>query len=151
MASVYTILFKDKTDNRKVKKQLDDLTMQKGASKEKVIGGDHTRYMRPVNSVMNRVTGGYWEQGTRLAKASVNVVDNYKKGGFNKAVGSVGVMIIVQYLIIQFMKWWENEKKLAKQENDANFLAMVTGQTRLSEGYSVAKKVWNGKITFKNQ
>ena len=151
MASVYTILFKDKTDNRKVKKQLDDLTMQKGASKERVTGGDHTRYMRPVNSVMNRVTGGYWEQGTRLAKASVNVVDNYKQGGFKQAVGSVGVMIIVQYLIIQFMKWWDNEKKLAKQENDANFLAMVTGQTRLSEGYSVAKKVWNGKITFKNQ
>jgi len=106
--------------------------------------------MRPINSVMNKVTNGKWEQGTRLIKSGMSIADNYAHGGVGKAMGSVGVMVIVQFIIIQIMKWWEAEKKKALRENNSNFLRLQTGQSRLADSHSVAKNVFNGKISYHN-
>ena len=113
-------------------------------------GTEHNRYMRPINSVMNRVTGGFWEKGTRLAKAGANVVQVGGKEGVLGALGSVGFAIIVQFLVIEMMKMFEQEKKKAREENQANFLKIKSGQTTLGQEYNVSKDIF-GKITYRNQ
>jgi hypothetical protein len=151
MATIYRIVVQDKTKNKKLQTKVDELTTPKGSGKSfRILGAGEDRYMRPINSVMNKVTNGKWEQGTRLIKSGMSIADNYAHGGVGKAMGSVGVMVIVQFIIIKIMKWWETEKKKALRENNSNFLRLQTGQSRLADSHSVAKNVFNGKISYHN-
>jgi hypothetical protein len=99
---------------------------------------------------MNRVTGGVWEKGTRLARAGANVVQVGGKQGVLGALGSVGFAIIVQFLVIEMMKMFDQEKKKAREENQANFLKIKTGQTVLGADYKINKDIF-GRITYSNQ
>ena len=151
MATIYRFIVQDKTKNHKLQAEVDKLKTPKGSGKSfRILGAGEDRYMRPINSVMNKVTNGKWEQGTRLIKSGMSIADNYSHGGIKQAMGSVGVMVIVQYIIIQIMKWWEAEKKKAERENNNNFLRISTGQSRLSDSHNVARNVFNGRITYRN-
>ena len=113
-------------------------------------GTEHNRFMRPINSVMNRVTGGVWEKGTRLVRAGGNVMNAGANGGLAGILGSVGFAIIVQFLVIEMMKMFEQEKKKAREENQSNFLKIKTGQTVLGPDYKINKDIF-GRITYSNQ
>jgi hypothetical protein len=45
---------------------------------------------------------------------------------------------------------FEQEKKKAREENQANFLKIKSGQTTLGQEYNVSKDIF-GKITYRNQ
>lgn len=113
-------------------------------------GAEHNRYMRPINSVMNRVTGGAWEKGTRVIKASGNVINAGATGGVMGVLGSVGFYILVQFLIIEMMRMFEEQQKKAREENQANFLKIKSGQTVLGNDYKISRDIF-GKITYSNQ
>jgi len=153
MATIYKFIFEDKTRDKRVVGAIDSLTTAKGAGKtsKNIVGAEANRYMRPINSVMNRVTNGYWEQGTRLGKASASMVSVGSSKGVGGAFASVGFMIIIQYIIMQLMKWWEKEKQKNLAENNANFLKIQSGQTTLLENYRVAKNTFMRNINYSNQ
>lgn len=112
-------------------------------------GTDHNRYMRPINPLLNRVTGGWWEKGNRLGRAVGQLPADIKANGIGALTG-VASLIILQFAIMEIDKYFREQKKKAKEENQANYLKIVSGQTVLGENYKIGKDIF-GKITYRNQ
>jgi hypothetical protein len=112
-------------------------------------GVDHNRYMRPINPLINRWTGGYWEKGQRAYNAMRQLPAEFhaKKIG---ALTSVASLILIQLAIMEFDRWFREQQKKAKEENKANFLKITSGQTVIGQDYKVSKNIF-GKITYRNQ
>jgi hypothetical protein len=157
MATIYRFIVEEKQGNANTATTANGVAVPKNGAGNKgfnlggMFGGtEHNRFMRPINSVMNRVTGGVWEKGTRLVRAGANVINAGAKGNIAGILGSVGFAIITQFLIIEMMKMFEQEKKKAREENQANFLKIKTGQTVLGSDYKINKDIF-GRITYSNQ
>jgi hypothetical protein len=112
-------------------------------------GVDHNRFMRPINPLINRWTGGFWEKGQRGFNAVRQLPAEFhaKKLG---ALTSVASLILIQLAIMEFDRWFREQQKKAKEENKANFLKITSGQTVLGQDYKVSKNIF-GKITYRNQ
>jgi hypothetical protein len=113
-------------------------------------GVEHNRYMRPINPLMNQLTGGWWEKGQRLGRAGAGVLDVAKTKGIGAALGSTGSLIILQFAIMMAVQAFKDQQKKAKEENQANFLKIKSGQTTLSQDYKVSRNIF-GLITYRNQ
>jgi hypothetical protein len=116
-------------------------------------GVEHNRYMRPLNPLLNQVTGGWWEKGQRLGRAGLSLPSAFttKTGGFNAAgFGSTGSLIIMQFAIMMAVQAFRDQQKKSKEENQANYLKIVSGQTTIGQDYKVSKDIF-GKITYRNQ
>ena len=97
--ALYQIIIKDggTSGRRNLPKPLDLILPRKKVLQRQVTAHNMvlvaiTRFMRPINSVMNKATGGYWEQGSRLVKAGMGVVSTADQKGFASAMGSVGAL-----------------------------------------------------------
>jgi hypothetical protein len=112
-------------------------------------GVEHNRYMRPINPLMNRWTGGWWEKGQRVARAGMGFINEASTKGLG-ALATTGGLILIQFAIMEFDRWFREQQKKAKEENQANYLKIVSGQTVLGQDYKVSKNIF-GKITYKNQ
>jgi hypothetical protein len=112
-------------------------------------GVEHNRYMRPINPLMNRWTGGYWEKGQRVGRAAAALPSEFANKGLG-ALTSVASLIILQFAIMEFDKWFREQQRKAKEENKANYLKIVSGQTVLGQDYKVSRNIF-GKITYSNQ
>ena len=157
MATIYRFIVEEKQGNAGHADTVDGASVPKNGAGNKgfnlggMFGGtEHNRFMRPINSVMNRVTGGVWEKGTRITKAGANIMNAGATEGLSGILGSVGFYIIVQFLIIEMMKMFEEERKKAREENKANFLKIQSGQTYLGNDYSISKNIF-GKTTYHKQ
>jgi preprotein translocase subunit SecG len=113
-------------------------------------GVEHNRYMRPINPLMNQLTGGWWEKGQRLGRAGAGVLDVAKTKGVGSALTSTGMLIILQFAIMMAVEAFKDQQKKAKEENQANFLKIKSGQTTLGQDYKVSKNIF-GLITYRNQ
>jgi hypothetical protein len=113
-------------------------------------GVEHNRYMRPINPLMNQLTGGWWEKGQRLGRAGAGVLDVAKTKGIGSALTSTGALIIMQFAIMMAVQAFKDQQKKAKEENQANFLKIKSGQTTLGQDYKVSKDIF-GKVTYRNQ
>jgi hypothetical protein len=113
-------------------------------------GVEHNRYMRPINPLMNQLTGGWWEKGQRLGRAGAGVLDVAKTKGIGAALGSTGALIIMQFAIMMAVQAFKDQQKKAKEENKSNYLKIVSGQTTIGQDYKVSKDIF-GKITYRNQ
>jgi hypothetical protein len=112
-------------------------------------GVEHNRYMRPINPLMNQLTGGWWEKGQRLGRAAISLPEQFSKKGIG-ALGSTGALIIMQFAIMMAVQAFKDQQKKAKEENQSNFLKIKSGQTTLGQDYKVSKDIF-GKITYRNQ
>jgi hypothetical protein len=112
-------------------------------------GVDHNRYMRPINPLLNRMTGGYWEKGSRVGRAVAQLPADINANGL-KALGSVASLILIQFAIMEVDKYIREQRKKMTEENQANFLKIKSGQTVLSNNYKVIRGKF-GKITYRNQ
>jgi len=112
-------------------------------------GVEHNRFMRPINPLMNRFTGGWWEKGQRVVRAAGSLPEQFKTKGFG-ALASTGSLILLQFAIMEFDRWFREQQKKAKEENQANYLKIVSGQTVLGQDYKVSRNIF-GKITYRNQ
>lgn len=112
-------------------------------------GVEHNRYMRPINPLLNRMTGGYWEKGMRVGRALNQLPSDIKNKGMG-AFGSVASLILIQFAIMEIDKYIREQNRKAKEENQANFLKIKSGLTSISSEYKI-KKDFYGKITYKNQ
>jgi hypothetical protein len=116
-------------------------------------GVEHNRYMRPINPLMNRLTGGYWEKTQRVGRAIGALPESFrtKEGKFTAAgFGSTASLILIQFAIMEVDKMIREQMKKAKEENQANFLKIKSGQTTLGQDYKVSKDIF-GKVTYRNQ
>ena len=116
-------------------------------------GVEHNRYMRPINPLMNQLTGGWWEKGQRLGRSVMSLPEAFrtKDGKFTAAgFGSTGALLILQFAIMMGIQAFKDQQKKAKEENQANFLKIKSGQTTLSQDYKVSKNIF-GLITYRNQ
>jgi hypothetical protein len=112
-------------------------------------GVEHNRYMRPINPLINRLTGGWWEKGQRVGRAAMALPSEIGAKGIG-ALGSVASLILIQFAIMEFDRRFREEKRKANEENQANFLKLKSGQTTLNQDYKVSKNIF-GKITYRNQ
>lgn len=113
-------------------------------------GVEHNRYMRPINPLMNQITGGWWEKGQRLGRATAGVLDVGSKKGIGAALTSTGALIILQFAIMMAVQAFQDQQKKAKEENQSNFLKIKSGQTTIGQDYKVSKDIF-GKITYGKQ
>jgi hypothetical protein len=116
-------------------------------------GVEHNRYMRPINPLMNQLTGGWWEKGQRLGRSAMSLPEAFrtKEGKFTAAgFGSTGMLLILQFAIMMGIQAFREQQKKSKEENQANFLKIKSGQTTLGQDYKVSKDIF-GKITYRNQ
>jgi hypothetical protein len=116
-------------------------------------GVEHNRYMRPINPLVNRLTGGYWEKFQRVGRAVGGLPEAFKTkdGKFSMAgFGSTASLILIQFAIMEIDKYVREQMKRAKEENQANFLKIKSGQTSLGQDYKVSKDIF-GKVTYRNQ
>jgi hypothetical protein len=112
-------------------------------------GVEHNRYLRPINPLMNRLTGGWWEKGQRVGRASMGFVSELKDKKLG-ALATTGGLILIQFAIMEIDRWFREQQKKSKEENQANFLKIVSGQTTLGQDYKVSRNIF-GKITYRNQ
>jgi hypothetical protein len=113
-------------------------------------GVDHNRYMRPINPLLNRWTGGYWEKGQRVGRSVAQIGRDLGSGAGLKAFAGTGGLILLQFAIMEFDKWFREQQRKAKEENKSNYLKIVSGQTVLGQDYKVSRNIF-GKITYSNQ
>jgi hypothetical protein len=112
-------------------------------------GVEHNRYMRPINPLMNRFTGGWWEKGQRVGRAGVGFITEASTKGIG-ALATTGGLILMQFAIMEVDKMIREQMKRAKEENQANYLKIVSGQTTLGQDYKISRNIF-GKITYRNQ
>ena len=112
-------------------------------------GVEHNRYMRPINPLMNRFTGGWWEKGQRVGRAGMGFITEASSKGI-KALATTGGLILMQFAIMEVDKMIREQMKKAKEENQANYLKIISGQTTISQDYKVSRNIF-GKITYRNQ
>jgi hypothetical protein len=112
-------------------------------------GVEHNRYMRPINPLMNRFTGGWWEKGQRVGRAGVGFITEANSKGIG-ALATTGGLILMQFAIMEVDKMIREQMKRAKEENQANYLKIVSGQTTLGQDYKISRNIF-GKITYRNQ
>jgi hypothetical protein len=116
-------------------------------------GVEHNRYMRPINPLMNQLTGGWWEKGQRLGRSALSLPEAFrtKDGKFTAAgFGSTGSLLILQFAIMMGVQAFKDQQKKAKEENQSNFLKIKSGQTTISQDYKVSRNIF-GLITYRNQ
>jgi len=113
-------------------------------------GVEHNRYMRPINPLLNRLTGGYWEKFNRVGRSVAQIGSDLSNNkGLSAFTGTAG-LIILQFAIMEVDKYVREQMKKAKEENQANYLKIVSGQTTLGQDYKVSRNIF-GKITYRNQ
>jgi hypothetical protein len=113
-------------------------------------GVEHNRYMRPINPLLNRWTGGYWEKGQRAGRAVGQISNQLNAGMGLKALTGTAGLILLQLAIMEFDKWFREQQRKAKEENKSNYLKIISGQTVLGQDYKVSRNIF-GKITYRNQ
>jgi hypothetical protein len=116
-------------------------------------GVEHNRYMRPINPLLNQITGGWWEKGNRLGRAVLSLPSAFtgKDGKFNVGgFASTGMLILLQFAISSAIEAFRDQQRKAKEENQSNFLKIKSGQTTLGQDYKVSRDIF-GKITYRNQ
>jgi len=112
-------------------------------------GVEHNRYMRPINPLMNRLTGGYWENGQRLGRAGAGFITEVKTKGIG-ALATTSGLILLQFAVMELDRQFREQQKKAREENQANFLKIKSGQTTLGQDYKVSKNI-SGLVTYRNQ
>jgi len=125
------------------------LKMLKGGGKG---GVEHNRKLRAINPVLNKITGGYWEKGMRVGRATLGLVKFRKNADTGKleyaGLSGPAIAIIIAFLLQVVMK--HHAKLIAKEQekNKLNYKAMETGVGAIRGEYETSVNVWSGKITY---
>jgi hypothetical protein len=112
-------------------------------------GVEHNRYMRPINPLINRLTGGWWEKGQRVGRAAMEIPEQLHNKGIGALAGTAS-LILLQFTVMMVDRWFREQQKKAKEENQSNYLKIVSGQTTLGQDYKVSKNIF-GKINYGKQ
>lgn len=110
-------------------------------------GVEHNRKMRAVNPLLNRITGGWWEKGTRVGRAGLGL---FKKNTETGAIGISGpaIAIIIAFVIQLLLKWQAKERQKAEQMNAQNYKQLENGVGAIHGQYKISQNVFTGRVTY---
>lgn len=159
MATIYRLIVENKYnggtgDGRKASSGISKKGAgKKGANSLNLFGSsrggvEHGRRMRAINPLLNRATGGYWEKGMRLGRAGVGFVNTASEKGIRTAIGGVGFMIFIAFLIQTMLKYRKKQMVNAEKQNAQNYKSMEVGISAIHGQYSIDRNFWNGKINY---
>ena len=157
MATIYRFIVEQKTTGGNGRRSTGSGS-KKGASKGKVKtttllgsmkgGVEHNRYMRAVNPVLNKMTGGWYEKATRIGRAGLGMVKFNAETGAFAGVSGVAIAIIIAFLLQELIKWQNKERQIADRENMQNFKQLENGVGAIHGQYSISVNMWNGRATY---
>ena len=156
MATIYRFIVEQRTrsaggSGRKVRE-----SSGKGAGKKgkwvSLFGGEkggveHNRKMRAINPLLNRMTGGWWEKGMRLARAGTGLIKRNTKTG-KLAISGPAIAIIIAFIIQMLIKWQENERIKAQRLNAQNYKQLETGVSAIHGQYKITTNILTGRQTY---
>ena len=157
MATIYRFIVEQKISKGGSGRSPRDTTASKtGAAKKgrmvSIFGGDkggveHNRKMRAINPLLNKITGGYWEQGMRVGRAGLGLIQK------NTATGALGISftalaILISFTIQTLIKWQNHEIQKAEKKNTQNFKSMENGFGTINGQYRISSNFWTGRITY---
>ena len=110
-------------------------------------GVEHNRKMRAINPLLNKITGGWWEKGTRIGRAGLGLVQrNTETGKFQ--VSGAAIAIIIAFVLQTLMKWQQLEYQKAQKLNAQNFKQLENGFGAIHGEYEVSTAFWTGRHTY---
>lgn len=158
MATIYRFIVEQKTTSGGGQGRKSTGGGKKGASKGKAKtttllgsakgGVEHNRYMRAVNPVLNKMTGGYWEKGMRIGRAGLGLVKFYKDTGSFAGVSGVAITIIISFVLQTIMKIQDRDRRYADKQNVQNFKMLENGTGAVHGQYEISVNMWNGRATY---
>ena len=158
MATIYRFIVEQKGSAGRSGRKSGDSTNKKGASKGKVKtttllgsakgGVEHNRYLRPINPVMNKLTGGYWEKGMRLGRAGLGLVKFNAETGAFAGLSYVAIAIIISFILQSIMKIQARDREVANKQNAQDYKSMENGIGAVRGAYDISVNVWNGRRTY---
>ena len=111
-------------------------------------GVEHNRKMRAINPLLNKMTGGWWEKGTRLSRAGIGLGKSVSKNGAKGILTGPALYIIIAFCITMLIKWQQTEAKKAKEMNAKNFKQLENGIGAIHGQYKISTAFWTGRHTY---
>ena len=156
MATIYRFIVEQKTTGsggRKSSSESSGMSKKSTAKKGKyvsVLGGsgvEHNRYMRAVNPVLNKMTGGWYEKGMRLGRAGLGLVQrNTETGGWR--LSGVSIAIIIAFVLQTLIKYQQSQIAIAERKNKQNFKMLENGFGQINSAYEMSANFWTGRLTY---
>ena len=161
MATIYRFIVEQKQarggDGRQVKEPQVKSAAKKGRNIS-LFGGEkggveHNRKMRAINPLLNRITGGVWEKGMRVGRASMGLVKNTAENGIKGFFGGPALYILIAFVLTILMKELEKSQQEARKINAQNFKRLENGVVQVNGAYEVitSKSIrgwWTGEHTY---
>lgn len=160
MATIYRFIVEQKTttDGRAGNGRKSLGGKQKGASKGKIKtttllgsmrgGVEHNRYMRAVNPVLNKATGGLYEKATRLGRAGLGLVKFNAETGAFAGLSGVAITIIISFILQTILQIQNKQRHEADKQNAHNFKMLENGVGSVHGQYEISVNMWNGRQTY---
>lgn len=159
MATIYRFIVEQKTTSgggRKSSKESSGMSKKSTAKKGKTItllgsqkgGVEHNRLMRPINPLLNKMTGGYWEKGVRVGRAGLGLVKFDEETGKFAGVSYTAIAIIVALILQSVMKYQKQQLNIAEQKNKQNFKMLENGFGQINGAYDISVNFWTGRQTY---
>ena len=159
MATIYRFIVENKTtgggEGRKSSSSGSGATRKSPAKKGRwvsIIGGEkggveHNRKLRAINPLLNKATGGYWEKGMRVGRASLGLIQR------NTETGKIGlsgpaIAIIIAFVIQTLLKWQSMERQRADNMNSQNYKALENGFGAVRSSYNISSNFFTGRMTY---
>ena len=114
-------------------------------------GVEHNRKMRAINPVLNKITGGAWEKGVRLARAAGGAIKIDKETG-KLSLGGPAIAIIIAFILQTawniIAKWNQQERARADKLNAENYKKLENCGGAVHGSYKLMVNGWSGRITY---
>jgi len=154
MATIYRFVIEQRQGGRSSGRTTDIGT--KGAAKKgrnvSIFGGEkggveHNRKMRAINPLLNKATGGIWEQGMRVGRAATGLVTRNTETG-KLGISGPALAIIIAWIIQTTLKIQNKDIQRANKQNTQNYNQLENGFGAIHGAYEVTSSWWNGRITL---
>lgn len=115
-------------------------------------GVEANRKLRAVNPLLNKLTAGYWEKGTRIGRAGLGLVKFKKNGQTGKmefaGLSGTAIAIIIAFIIATITSAQNKAIANAQKLNKLNYKSMENGVGSVNGNFDVSINALNGKITY---
>lgn len=155
MATIYRFIIEERQGGRSSGRTTDRGT--KGAAKKgrnvSFFGGskggvEHNRKLRAINPLLNKATNGIWEQGMRVGRAAMGLIQVDKETGQLAGISSTAVAILVAYVFKLITQTQNQAIQRAKKENTQNYNQLENGFGAIHGAYEVTENWFDGRITY---
>ena len=155
MATIYRFIVEQKQARGGSGRQVKEPQVKSAAKKGRNIslfggekgGVEHNRKMRAINPLLNRITGGVWEKGMRVGRATLGLVTKNTETG-KLGISGPAIAIIIAFILTLLMKQLQSEQQKAQKLNAQNFKQLENGVGLVNGQYRITTNFWTGQHTY---